>query len=324
MTLVVAGFDGDEVFFIGDSAITSGNHTLLSGFKKIYAVPIIVHTPYFVREFKRYIPFSSYKAESVVALAGSTLIAQHILNTINEHLTKVRVNYSYNAGEIKYSLIRHCDSKNNRFYQGGCIWDTSELSYDEVLSAIQVNDLKGIIEYSIGEAVRSASKHILGEDDWQRVKNNEYLFSLSCLHTKENFLYRVEFEEGAQDDGTVKAIPKVDEVPKGQLGIIGLKRFNKELSEKYNELVETQSNISLEMLNYFEQIIDSCNQQGYHGVSKPIIYKRFSNAKLNKALNINRNGEWIAIDDNDDVRIIDDKDKELSKVYNLKYDFGDI
>lgn len=326
MTLVVAGFDGDEIFFIGDSAITnvSGTvpKTLLSGFKKIYAIPIIVHAPYFVREFRRYSPFNYYKAESVVALAGNTLIAQHILNTINEHLTKVRVNYSYNNGKTTYSLIRHCDLRNNQFYNERCIWDVSELSYDEVLSAIQVNDLKDIIEYSISEAVRSASKHVLGEEDWKRVKDNEYLFSLSCPHKQENFLYRVEFDEEEQG-GIVKAIPKVESIPKGQIGIIGLKRFNKELCEKYNELVVAQSNISLEMLNYFEQIIDNCNEQGYKGVAKPIIYKRYNNAKLTKAVNIKENGDWIKTDENDIARIIQDKNKELSNVNNYEYDFSD-
>ena len=56
MTLVVAGFDGDEIFFIGDSAITnvSGTvpKTLLSGFKKIYAIPIIVHAGFVAQRFE--------------------------------------------------------------------------------------------------------------------------------------------------------------------------------------------------------------------------------------------------------------------------------
>ena len=34
MTIVVAGYEGDEIFIIADSAITSGQKTLISGFKK--------------------------------------------------------------------------------------------------------------------------------------------------------------------------------------------------------------------------------------------------------------------------------------------------
>ncbi|CAA0195955.1 hypothetical protein I5590_10095 [Acinetobacter baumannii] len=324
MTLVVAGFDGDEIFFIGDSAITntSGSipKTLLSGFKKIYAIPIIVHAPFFVREFRRYIPFQSYKAESVVALAGNTLIAQHILNTINEHLAKVRVNYSYDGEKTIYSLIRHCDVRNNQFYQERRLWDESELSYDQVMSAIQYSDLKDIIEYSIGEAVNSASKHILGEEDWKRIKDNEYLFSLSCPHKKENFLYRVVFDE-EERAGVIKAIPKIESIQKGQLGIIGIKNFNEQLCEKYNELVITRSNISLEMLNCFEKIINNCNEQGFKGVAKPIIYKRYSESKLTKAIYIRQNGDWMKIDENDISRVIVDKNIELSFDNRFEYNF---
>lgn len=310
MTLIVAGYHGNEVFFIADSAITNNNKTLLSGFKKIHAIPINIHRPYFVKEFKRYYPYTDYKGEAVVALAGSTLIAQHVIDTIDAHLGKIRVTYKYDD-KIKYYLIRHCDTKNNRLYsEKNCVFDDSFFLDNDIYQAINVEEIKKIIEYSIREALRSASKHVLGEEDWGRIINNEYLFSLSCPHTRENFLYKVTLKEESIED-TIRAIPVVEIIPKGSLGIIGLKNFNDELVEKYNSLLDGKSNIALEMLNFFENIIDRCNSSGNRGVAKPIIYKRY-NGTLVKALSILRNGDWCQLNEDEVPFIISDKASAVS------------
>ena len=73
MTIVVAGYDGNEIFFIADSAITANKKTLLSGFKKIYSIPIKLNKPYINRTFYHYIPYRGYEGEAAFALAGSTL-----------------------------------------------------------------------------------------------------------------------------------------------------------------------------------------------------------------------------------------------------------
>ncbi|MDN8248070.1 hypothetical protein QZK48_16190 [Acinetobacter baumannii] len=323
MTLVVAGYEGEEIFFIGDSAITSNNVTLLSGFKKIYAVPIVVNQPYILRTFKNYIPYPRYQGECVIALAGSTLIAQHVINSVVGHLDKIRVKHDYDINGIKYSLIRHCNTKDNPFYNTGYIvYENNIYSDDDIYNAISVDGIKQIIEYSIKEALSSASKHVLDSESWERVINNEYLFALCCPHTGKNFLYKVELIEQETNNG-IKAVPVITQITEGNIGIIGMKAYTQTLTEEYQKLLTTPSKISLGMLNCIEDIIDKCNSEGNKGIAKPIIYKRF-NGKLVKALTISENSDWWKLDiDETPLRVLD-KDKEQSLHDFYKFKFGEI
>jgi hypothetical protein len=323
MTLVVAGYEGDEVFFIGDSAITSDNVTLLSGFKKIYAVPIVVHAPYFLRTFKNYVPFRGYQGECVIALAGSTLIAQHVINSVVGHLDKIRVKHDYDENGIKYSLIRHCNTRDNQLYGPAYTEYDDDVYLDrDIFNSITIDNIKQIIEYSIKEALSSASKHVLGPDSWKRVINNEYLFALSCPHTRENFLYQVKLTEEQTDTG-IKAVPIITQIPKGSIGVIGMKSYINELNTEYQKLLAMPSKISLGMLNCIEAIIEKCNSEGDRGVAKPIIYKRF-NGKLVKGLTVSENGSWWKLDvDETPIRVLD-KEKEQSLHDFPKFKFGEI
>lgn len=323
MTLVVAGYEGEEIFFIGDSAISSDNVTLLSGFKKIYSVPIVVNQPYILRTFRNYIPYKGYEGECVIALAGSTLIAQHVINSVVEHLDKIRVKHDYDENGIKYSLIRHCNTKDNSFYRAEYTEYTDNIYLDsDIYNAITVDNIKQIIEYSIKEALSSASKHVLDSESWGRVINNEYLFALCCPHTGKNFLYKVELIEQVTDNG-IKAVPVITQIPEGNIGVIGIKAHTQILNEEYKNLLTTPSKISLGMLNCIEDIIDKCNSEGNKGVAKPIIYKRF-NGKLVKALTIIENGNWLKLDiDETPLRVLD-KDKEQSLHDFHKFKFGEI
>ncbi|WP_312088046.1 hypothetical protein [Acinetobacter variabilis] len=321
MTLVVAGYEGDEIFFIGDSAITSDNVPLLSGFKKIYAVPIVVHAPYFLRTFKNYVPFRGYQGECVIALAGSTLIAQHVINSVVGHLDKIRVKHDYDENGIKYSLIRHCNTRDNQLYGPAYTEYDDDVYLDkDIFNSITIDNIKQIIEYSIKEALSSASKYYQCEKKWGSVINNEYLFALACPHTKQNFLYQVKLVE-EKIEGGIKAVPEISEIPKGSIGIIGLKKFNSNINEEYQKLLATPSKISFGMLNCIENIINACNAEGFKGIAKPIIYKRF-NGKLVKALTINENGSWWKLDvDETPIRVLD-KEKSLHDF--PKFKFGEI
>lgn len=295
MTIVVAGYEGDEIFIIADSAITSGNKTLISGFKKTYALPIVLHKPHILRTFYHYIPFENYAGETVFALAGSTLTAQHIINTISGHLDKIRFIHNYEGNGIKYSLLRHCNLRDNPFYTDKYKEFDEDLYLNrDLFNSIDINDIKNIIEYSIEEALSSASKHVCTEADWARIINNEYLFTLNCPKTSQNFLYKVELNE-VPVNGIPKVVPKITQIPKGSLAIIGIKNYDESLNTLYSNLIDTPSKISLEMLKYVEKIIDLCNSTGNMSVSKPIIYKRF-NGKLVKCLSISRNGDWVKLD----------------------------
>jgi hypothetical protein len=105
MSLVIAGYDyemlwdskmDDGIFAIADSAITShqGGKTILNGFRKVYELEAKVWKPNFTPDgyFRNYLDIYT-TSPFIVGFAGSTLTAQHILNTITGHLEKLKISY---------------------------------------------------------------------------------------------------------------------------------------------------------------------------------------------------------------------------------------
>lgn len=99
------------IFLAADSAITDHRgKTLLNGFRKIYPVRAAVWEPYFVGEY-----FHSYQSEFqaievAVAFAGSTLSAQHYMNSISEHLGNLRITFVKGRDPIQYRIGLSCES----------------------------------------------------------------------------------------------------------------------------------------------------------------------------------------------------------------------
>ena len=102
MTLVIAGHDirkdssrpGSKsstagLFVTADSTITDGRQTLLGGFKKVYEVPIKVHSPTITGGQFRGYHAVRLATTCFIAFAGSTINAQHILNGVTNHLSKL-------------------------------------------------------------------------------------------------------------------------------------------------------------------------------------------------------------------------------------------
>src|SRR5690606_11769489 len=132
MTLVIAGHNlekkysyasawtNDEVklnqsglFVATDSAITKplshGYKTLLGGFKKTYSIPIKIFEPYFLGEYFHSYINPCYDGLCFIAIAWSTLTAQHVMNSITEHLGNLLVTHVRDQfGLGKYTVIRHC------------------------------------------------------------------------------------------------------------------------------------------------------------------------------------------------------------------------
>jgi hypothetical protein len=134
MTLVIAGyeyskswfsiFDEDPsvadskmdingLFIVADSAITkSPNQTLLNGFRKIHSIEAKIWKPNFIYDdtFNGYVEV--YETRKLfIGFAGSTLVAQHVINNITEHLNNLRISFSRDEnGFIKYNIIKHCDA----------------------------------------------------------------------------------------------------------------------------------------------------------------------------------------------------------------------
>ncbi|KQH04386.1 hypothetical protein APC58_03340 [Acinetobacter baumannii] len=138
----------------------------------------------------------------------------------------------------------------------------------------------------------------------------EYLFALNCPISNKNYLYQIEIN-AVEEDGVLKsALPTVKPISLNKLGVIGLKDRKQDLEDFYNQLIAKKSeNISLRMLGKVEEFIELYRNEGNLGVSKPVIFKTFDK-KLIKRINIDRNGRWIFMTEDQTVyKIIDDKNE---------------
>ena len=142
------------IFAIADSAITTsgGTKTLLTGFRKVYDMKAILYKPDFAPDgsFRNY----SYVYDElpfIVGFAGSTLVAQHIINTISGHLEKLEISCQERNGyePIKYIINLPCENnllKKTPIYTQ---WDDDTFLDSDFKDLLSGDYISNAIEHSI-------------------------------------------------------------------------------------------------------------------------------------------------------------------------------
>lgn len=301
MTLVIAGFDKDKIFFIADSGIQHSTKHIHS-FKKVYELPIMVYQPYFVCTFRGYHLFRECCDNLVFAIAGSTLVAQDIMNVIINHLRYTRVDYTDNTYK-SYYLTTHCNPELNcnKSYYGK---DFEYIPEIDIMKVVNRNNLKKIIEMSVEHAIDSLRD--CSEDDF--LNNNEYLFALYCNETKRNYLYKIKINVKKYFDNDNNMIKEkeisIDEINKDELAIIGITRYNSELQQFYSErLINNNQNSFEQLLRKFHEIVknhpeivledaenNNTNARVYE-ILHPIVYKKFDRGQIVEKIVVCKDGE---------------------------------
>lgn len=243
MTLVIAGYRqsnllfGDEtdflpdrkhgIFIVADSLVSMltsvGRQPLLSEFRKVIEVPIQLWEPHFVGEhFSGYKKvFSTYKC--LIAFAGSTLVAQHVVNNISGHLAKLRIDHT-DEYEFKCVVRKSCDE--NKLIKAGfsSIYDddifVSEKDYSNLLSAEFVAD---VVEHSINKAFESKMKHVIDEQALNAMKT-EIILALTCPTKGRDFLYKFHFKTRDLPEGGVIAYCEKELISEDSIAVIGMVR----------------------------------------------------------------------------------------------------
>jgi len=274
MTLVIAGhtlqamFDEESNFVEGlfaasDTAITSGGTILVSGFKKVVEIPVRVKAPVFCDEWLNGYMGYHYEGGCFVAFAGSTLVAQHMMNSISNHLGELYP--TYENGE--YKIAMPCE-KNKHLQQG--YYDKSmflDRHLDALLSAEKLSD---IVQHSIQSVLERAKKH-------DGMKKNfsafcaEFIFGVQCPNSTRFHLYQYEIISDDNDG----AIAEKSEVPQGKVAVIGLKdSYAKEANSDFERAVKSGKNTANEMHRFVARAIESKNEIGVFSIGKPcVLYK---------------------------------------------------
>ncbi|MBY5938792.1 hypothetical protein [Marinobacter nauticus] len=294
MTLVIAGHNSNAplkdsgLFVAGDSAITApgsnGKKTLLGGFRKSYEVPIKVWQPYFNGPYFHAYNKTYYESSCFIAIAGSTLTAQHVLNTIYEHLTKLRISYEYDqyGSNGKYSIIRHCQRNILESGQGVDQWDDElfiERDYDGLVSA---DVIAKQIEYSIRESLRSAKEYKLDENSL-RGMFTEFAAGIYCPKDKLHrlFTYRMKLE--ISDEGLYELKIDANEVPKGNVAVLGMrKQFEERAQSILSECISKGDSPAERIFEFINEAIDEVRSSGGGEIDRPSYLKNFEGGILEK------------------------------------------
>lgn len=275
MTLVIAGHSlqkgafgiesdfVDGLFAASDSSITSGNITLVSGFKKVVEIPVRVKALNFCGQwFNGYLGYR-YEGGCFVAFAGSTLVAQHIMNSIKNHLGDIYP--TYEDGE--YKLVMSCERHRH----------LEQMDYDE--SMFLDRDLNGLLSaeliseiacHSIQAVLDQAQKH----DGMKRnfgAFQAEFILGIRCPADNQFYLFQYEILPDDERGATVK----MDSVSKGELAVIGMKdRYAEEANTHFQMAIKNGKHTASAMHKFVLEAVDSQNAIGVFSIGKPCgLYK---------------------------------------------------
>ena len=288
MTLIIAGHSlqqsyaeeksgfCDGVFFAADSAITQGNQVLVSGFKKVVRYPIKVKAVNIAGGVFRGYHGDWYEDGCAIAFAGSTLVAQHMMNSIGNHLSDLRPTFE----DGQYVMTMTCE--HSRHVSGYYDEDMFQRRFMGSNYLLNANYLSHVVKHSI-EAVLISSKKYDGMREYFEAYRAEFIFSVKCPEDNKYHIYQ--YEVAQAQDGT--AVVNVEKVPFGSVAVIGKKSlFKDDAVANHKMAIDLGKSTADELFNYLVLSVKSQNEIGIFDVGMPChLYKlRGKSLELDKRI----------------------------------------
>jgi len=271
MTLIVAGHSLEKITFSGissthvrglfaasDSSITSGGTTLVSGFKKVVEVPIRVKGLNFCGEW--FDGYHDYRYEDgcFVAFAGSTLVAQHIMNSIKNHLGEIYPTYE----DEEYKLVMSCEPHRH----------LRQIDYDDSMfldkhlnGLLSAKLVSNIVRHSIQAVLDSAQKHDGMRNNF-RAFQAEFILGFRCPLDYKYYLYQYEIHP----DNEKSAIVNMTQIQEGDVAVIGLKeQYSEEAKDHFQKALDNGDNTAIKMHEFIVNAIEDQNSLGVFSIGKP-------------------------------------------------------
>lgn len=294
MTLLIAGYEFDRafrfgarrsdasaapkldskpggVFMVADSAITNGNETLLSGFRKIYPVPVKLWKPYFRGD-----QFDGYRTvqeeyEVIVGFAGSTLTAQHYLNGLTEHLGKLRISCSMDAVEgQKYGVVMDCEP--NVLESSRMGWDEWDFAPNDLRNLLTAEKISAVALHSFQHSLRSAKKH-KGSTAGLRTLITPFVVGIQCPQTKDYQIYVYRMNLGMVE-GVYQVEVKMFRLGQDEVAVLGMEaEFNDAAQAAYGAAKAAGLPPAHPMFDFLCASIDQVVGRGDKEISHPAIMK---------------------------------------------------
>lgn len=298
MSLVIAGYDfemfydskmDDGVFAIADSAITTnqGKTTLLNGFRKVYELETKVWKPNFTPDgsFRNYLDIH-YKQPILVGFAGSTLTAQHILNSITGHIEKLRISYieksMYNE-PIQYTILLPCEKNPLISPPIPTTWDDEtflDKDYENLMTGKLIAEF---VEHSINHSLKSVSQYKLDMQEFNSM-HTDIFSAIWCPVKQEHeiYVYRMKSKKNVDGFGFI-AYTEKEYLPKDKLAVLGIRtRCEKKAQQIYNQALEKKQKPSSIAIDFLNQCIDEVQDSGSKEIDRPISFRKLEKYKITK------------------------------------------
>jgi hypothetical protein len=264
MTLVIAGYSKggfeEGIYFAADSHITQNNHILVKGFKKVIELPIRVKGLNFCGDWFNGYLGNRYESSCAIAFAGSSLVAQHLINSMKNHLSELYPTYS----DGRYQIVMSCEKRkhlgNNENY-------SEDMFLDRDLDNILTGEyLSQVVCHSIEAVLNEARKH--GSMSRLFVAYQaEFIFGVQCEQTREHQLYQYEIVPDEELGAKVEYL----RIAQDELAVIGEKtKFKESALEALRDCTSTDKP-SHAMFSFLNQSINNENSIGNNGIGKPSV-----------------------------------------------------
>lgn len=270
MTLIIAGHHLEKgifentsnhergLFVVADSNITSGGTVLVNGFKKVVEIPIRIKGLNFLGDYFNGYVGTRYESACFAAFAGSTLVAQHILNSMKNHLSDLYPTHN----ETGYELAMLCEK--NKHLKNTDYPDHMFLEH-HLGNLLTGEYVSVVVGHSIQSVLEQAKKHD-GMKKRFSAFQAEFILGIHCPVLKQYQLYEYRILPHEEHTAIVEKIV----IPKGKVAVIGKRDlFSESAQIRFNDSIVSGKFTSEEMHKFLAEAIDSQNEIGIYDIGKP-------------------------------------------------------
>lgn len=273
MTLIFVGHQHQHafrsgLFAIGDSAITSGTRTLLSGFKKVYPIPIKLWKPTITGGQSKGYSLVYQEQEGFAAFAGSTLTSQHYLNSVVEHLSNLRIS-SEEDGPFQLQVKWICQA--NPILDDTIRWGENLFVQDEYRKLLTEELIVATVQHALEAAVRSAKRYKLDEKSFNLLLN-EFAFGFRNPQDASQFCLYHFFMTREQVDLMAQVKVNRRKIGSQELIVLGMEKdFGASARQAFAIALANNEDIEGVLWNHLRSAVQSVKNSGETGIDEPVV-----------------------------------------------------
>lgn len=225
-----------------------------------------------------------YNSECFIAIAGSTLTAQHVVNLITEHLGKLQITFfsPTDLCEGGYKVVRHCQPHPLNNSSDTDTWDEAMFTDNDYTGIIVGEVFDEVIEHSINTALKSARKYKLDEDSLRQMYT-EFAAGYYCPSSRQHKLFTYKTSRALNDDKVYEVSAIKNEIGLDQIAVLGMSKEFKAAAENiFTEALASNKPPASEMFQFLNSAIDQVHEKRRTEIDRPSVLQHFERGKVKR------------------------------------------